>query len=93
MKPSKLIEVAAWGLVVVAASLMIGVSGFLSTGRQQSAAEGGATTIAMGEPFELTTHYGQTFTNAKLPGSPIWCFLDSPTVRIYAPQHCRSSQV
>ncbi|MGO3931363.1 MULTISPECIES: SCO family protein [Nitrobacteraceae] len=73
MSALKILRIAAWVAVAIAAGIWIGFSGILpGTGRvQQPVATGVA---AIGGPFELTSHKGETYNNARLAGKPYLVF-------------------
>lgn len=66
----------AWGAVAIVGGLFIGLSGLLP-GQQHSGQPPILTTddlAAIGGPFELTTHHGETFDHTRLAGQPYLIF-------------------
>lgn len=76
MNALKAIRIVAWGTIVVSAGLLLGFSGILPWSQQAPtpATVTGSGVAAIGGPFELTTHRGQTFTNADVAGKPYLMF-------------------
>ncbi|WP_122523227.1 SCO family protein [Pannonibacter phragmitetus] len=73
MSGVKLFRTATWVAVAIVAGIWIGFSGILpGTGRVQEPVSTG--TPAIGGPFELTSHQGETFDNARLAGKPYLVF-------------------
>lgn len=73
MSGVKIFRIATWAAIAVVAGIWIGFSGILpGSGRVQEPASTG--TAAIGGPFELTSHKGETFGNARLAGKPYLVF-------------------
>lgn len=73
MSGVKIFRIATWVAVAIVAGIWIGFSGILpGTGRVQEPVSTG--TAAVGGPFELNSHKGETVDNAKLAGKPYLVF-------------------
>lgn len=73
MNGVKIFRIATWAAIAVVAGIWIGFSGILpGTGQVQEPVSTGAA--AIGGPFELTSHQGETFDNARLAGKPYLVF-------------------
>jgi len=69
----KIFRIATWAAIAIVAGIWIGFSGILpGTGQVQEPVSTGAA--AIGGPFELTSHQGETFDNARLAGKPYLVF-------------------
>lgn len=70
----KIFRIVTWGLVVIAAAGLLIFGGRLPTGRQASEISSETFTPAIGKPFSLTSHRGETIDNATLKGKPYLAF-------------------
>ncbi len=72
----KIIRIAAWGAVAIVGGVLLAFSGILPGVERPGAATSGTTTgvAAIGGPFELTTHNGETLTDEDLEGKPYLVF-------------------
>lgn len=73
MNKIKIFQIATWTAVAVAAGILIGVKGMLPNGELQEHASSTGT-ARVGGPFELTSHTGEKFDNARLAGKPYLVF-------------------
>ena len=76
MTALKIIRIVAWGAIVMLGGLVVGFSGLLPRNEQLPTAGNVARSgvVAIGGPFELTTHKGQTFSNVDVAGKPYLMF-------------------
>ena len=73
MSGLRLFRIATWAAIAIVTGIWIGFSGILpGTGRVQEPVSSGIA--AIGGPFELTSHKGETFNNARLAGKPYLVF-------------------
>lgn len=73
MSGIKIFRIATWAAIAIVAGIWFGFSGILpGTGQVQEPVSTG--TAAIGGPFELTSHRGETFDNARLAGKPYLVF-------------------
>ncbi|MEH6721550.1 MAG: SCO family protein [Aurantimonas endophytica] len=76
MKALKIIRITAWGAVAIVAGVLLAFSGILPGVERPGAVTSstGTGAAAIGGPFELTTHRGETLTNEDLEGKPYLVF-------------------
>nr|WP_325262591.1 SCO family protein [uncultured Rhizobium sp.] len=70
----KIFRIVTWGLVVIVAAGLLVFGGLLPTGRQASEVSSETSAPAIGKPFSLTSHRGETIDNATLKGKPYLAF-------------------
>lgn len=70
----KKFRIVTWGLVVIVAAGLLVFGDILPTGRQKAAVPSEASTPAIGKPFSLTSHRGETVDSAVLKGRPYLAF-------------------
>ena len=70
----KIFRIVTWGLVVIVAAGLLVVGGILPSGRQGAEVSSETSTPAIGKPFSLTSHRGETIDNATLKGKPYLAF-------------------
>lgn len=70
-----MIRIAAWSAVAILGGALLAFSGVLSDFKQREVTSNRVTDIAaIGGPFELTTHQGQTLTREDLAGKAFLVF-------------------
>lgn len=76
MNPLKAFRIVTWGAVALMGVFFIGFSGILPWSQQPptSGIVSSSGVAAVGGPFELKTHKGQTLTNVDLAGRPYLMF-------------------
>lgn len=76
MKALKIIRIGAWGAVAIVGGVLLAFSGILPGIERPGAVTSSMVTgvAAIGGPFELTTHRGETLTNVDLEGRPYLVF-------------------
>jgi protein SCO1/2 len=70
----KIFRIVTWGLVVIVGAGLLVFGGLLPLGRQEAAVPSETSTPAIGKPFSLTSHRGETVDNAVLKGKPYLAF-------------------
>lgn len=72
----KIVRIAAWGAVAIVGGVLVAFSGVLPGAKQPGAVISSISTgvAAIGGPFELTTHRGETLTDEDLRGKPYLVF-------------------
>jgi len=70
----KIFRVVTWGLVVIVAAGLLVFGSILPSGRQEAEVMSETSTPAIGKPFSLTSHRGETIDNATLKGKPYLAF-------------------
>lgn len=73
MNKIKIFRIATWGAVAAVAGILIGLQGFLP-GTESVREPVSTGTARMGGPFDLTSHKGEKFNNARLAGKPYLVF-------------------
>ena len=74
VKTLKVIRFAAWGAVAAVAGLLLAFGGLFPDKPEIASSTATTTSVAIGSPFELTTHRGETLTNEDLRGKPYLVF-------------------
>lgn len=76
MRGLKIIRTAAWGAVAIVGGMLLAFSGILPGAERPGAVTSSTVTgvAAIGGPFELTTHRGETLTDVDLEGKPYLAF-------------------
>ncbi len=74
MKGLRIFRIITWGLVALAGGWLLVFGYLIPYENGRGAATSDASTPAIGKPFELTSHRGETIDNAFLRGKPYLAF-------------------
>jgi len=74
MSRLRAVRIATWGAVAVVLGLLVGFGGLLPGQRAGERPRPAVDVAAIGGPFRLTSHTGETVDNARLAGKPYLAF-------------------